>query len=46
MRYSKQKLIVYAYKWHKDAKKQEYGHQVRDNEHGIFTPLVFTSTEM
>ena len=27
-----------------DAKKQEYGHQVRDIEHGVFTPLVFTST--
>ena len=29
---------------HKDAKKQEYSHQAKDNEHGVFTPLVFTST--
>ena len=33
-----------AYKRHKDAKKREYGHRVRDIEHGVFTPLVFTST--
>ena len=33
-----------AYKRHEDAKKREYGHRVRDIEHGVFTPLVFTST--
>ena len=33
-----------AYKRHEDAKKREYGHRVRDLEHGVFTPLVFTST--
>ena len=33
-----------AYKRHKDAKKCEYGHRVRDIEHGVFTPLVFSST--
>ena len=34
-----------AYKRHEDAKKREYGHRVRDIEHGVFTPLVFTSTQ-
>ena len=33
-----------AYKRHEDAKKHEYGHRFRDIEHGVFTPLVFTST--
>ena len=33
-----------AYKRHEDAKKREHGHRVRDIEHGVFTPLVFTST--
>ena len=33
-----------AYKHYEDAKKHEYGHRVRDVEHGVFTPLVFTST--
>ena len=33
-----------AYTRHEDAKKREYGHRVRDIEHGVFTPLVFTST--
>ena len=33
-----------AYKRHEDAKKCEYGHRVRDIEHGVFTPLVFSST--
>ena len=33
-----------AYKHHEDVKKREYGHQVREVEHGVFTPLVFTST--
>ena len=33
-----------TYKRHEDAKKREYGHRVRDIEHGVFTPLVFTST--
>ena len=33
-----------AYKHHEDAKKREYGHRVRDIEHGVFIPLVFSST--
>ena len=33
-----------AYKYQEEAKKRDYGHQVRDVEHGVFTPLVFTST--
>ena len=36
--------LTSAYKHHEDAKKREYGHRVRDVEHGVFTPLVFTST--
>ena len=36
--------LSYAYKRHEDAKKHEYGNQVREVEHGVFTPLVFTST--
>ena len=36
--------LKFAYKRHKDAKKHEYGHLVRDIEHGVFTPLVYTST--
>ena len=37
--------LSYAYKRHEDAKKHEYGNQVREVEHGVFTPLVFTSTK-
>ena len=33
-----------AYKRHEDAKKCEYGHQVKEVEHGVFTPLMLTST--
>ena len=33
-----------AYKCHEDAKKCIYGHRVRDIEHDVFTPLIFTST--
>ena len=36
--------LTFAYKRHEDAKKCEYGHRVRDVEHGVFTPLVFTLT--
>ena len=36
--------LTSAYKHHENAEKREYGHQVRDIEHGIFTPLVLTST--
>ena len=36
--------LTSIYKRHEDAKKWEYGHQVRDIEHGVFTPLIFTST--
>ena len=31
-------------KCHENVKKCEYGHQVREVEHGVFTPHVFTST--
>ena len=33
-----------AYKYHEDVKKREYDHWVREVEHGVFIPLVFTST--
>ena len=33
-----------AHKRHEDTKKREYGQRVRDVEHGVFTPLVLTST--
>ena len=33
-----------AYKRHEDTKKREYGQRVRDVEHGVFIPLVLTST--
>ena len=36
--------LTSAYKRHEDAKKREYGQCVREAEHGIFTPLVLTST--
>ena len=31
-----------VYKSHEDTKKHEYGNRVREVEHGVFTPLVFT----
>ena len=37
-------LISSAYRRHEQAKKREYGQRVRDVEHGVFTPLVFSST--
>ena len=36
--------LTCVYKRHEDAKKREYGHRVREIEHGVFTPLVFIST--
>ena len=36
--------LTSAYKRHEDAKNREYGHRVREVEHGFVTPLVFTST--
>ena len=38
--------LASAYKRHEDAKKHEYGQRVREVEleHGVFTPLVCTST--
>ena len=33
-----------AYRRHEQAKKREYGQQVREVEHGVFTPLVFSTT--
>ena len=34
--------ISAAYKKHEDIKKWTYGQRVRDVEHGVFTPLVFS----
>ena len=33
-----------AYKKHESSKKREYGQRVRDIEHGVFTPLVLSTT--
>ena len=33
-----------AYRKHEQAKKREYGQRVREIEHGVFTPLVLSST--
>ena len=33
-----------AYRKHEQAKKREYGQLVREIEHGVFTPLVLSST--
>ena len=33
-----------AYRKHELMKKREYGQRVRDVEHGVFTPIVFTTT--
>ena len=33
-----------AYRRHEQAKKREYGQRIREVEHGVFTPLVFSST--
>ena len=36
--------ISAAYKKHEDIKKRAYGQRVREIEHGVFTPLVFSTT--
>ena len=36
--------ISAAYKKHEDVKKWAYGQRVREIEHGVFTPLVFSTT--
>ena len=36
--------ISTAYKKHEDIKKRAYGQRVREVEHGVFTPLVFSTT--
>ena len=36
--------ISSAYRKHEMLKKREYGQRVRDVEHGVFTPIVFTTT--
>ena len=36
--------ISAAYKKHEDVKKRAYGQSVREIEHGVFTPLVFSTT--
>ena len=33
-----------AYKKHENSKKRRYGQRIREVEHGVFTPLVFTTT--
>ena len=33
-----------VYKRHEDAKKRAYGQRIKGVEHGIFTPLVFSTT--
>ncbi len=33
-----------AYKRHEDEKKRAYGQRVREIEHGVFTPLVMSTT--
>ena len=33
-----------AYRRHEQAKKRQYGQRAREVEHGVFTPLVFSST--
>ena len=36
--------LATAYRKHEQAKKREYAQRVRDVEHGVFTPLVLTTT--
>ena len=36
--------ISSAFKKHEDSKKQAYGQCIREIEHGVFTPLVFSTT--
>ena len=36
--------ISAAYRKHESSKKREYAQRVRDIEHGVFTPLIFTTT--
>ena len=38
------RTIKAAYKKHEDENKRAYGQRVRDNEQGVFTPLVFSTT--
>lgn len=38
------KDITALYKQHESAKRREYNQRVRDIEHGVFTPLIFTTT--
>ena len=33
-----------AYRKHETAKKREYAQRIREVEHGVFTPLVFSTT--
>ena len=33
-----------AYRKHEQAKKREYGQRIREIEHGVFTPLVLSTT--
>ena len=37
-------VVSSAYRRHEQAKKREYGQRVRDVEHGVFTPLVLSTT--
>ena len=38
------KDVAAVYKQHESAKKREYNQRVQNVEHGVFTPLVFTTT--
>ena len=38
------KDLTAIYKKHESDKKREYGQRVREIEHGVFTPLVFSSS--
>ena len=38
------KDITVLYKQHESSKKREYGQRIRDVEHGVFTPLIFSTT--
>ena len=33
-----------VYRRHEQAKKREYGQRIREIEHGVFTPIVFSTT--
>ena len=38
------KPLSALFRTHEQAKKREYGQRIRDVEHGVFTPLVFSTS--